>query len=63
MGGLKSEDRNSLTKEIWEWYIESNLWISAAHKPGCNNVEANLYSREPGMIQNGNSILLSLKIS
>ena len=35
----KSEDGNSLAKEIWEWCIERKLWISAAYIPSCNNVE------------------------
>ena len=39
MGWQKSEDCNSLAKEIWEWCIERDLWISAAHIPGCNNGE------------------------
>ena len=43
MRGQKPEDCNSLAKEIWECYIEKN---SAAHILGCNNVEANLYSRK-----------------
>ena len=34
------------TKEIWEWGIQRNLLIWAAHIPGCNNVEVDLYSRE-----------------
>ena len=46
MGGQKSEDCNSLKKEIWEWYIKRNLWISAAYKLDCKNIEADLYSRE-----------------
>ena len=46
MGDQKSEDCNSLAKEIWEWCKERNLWISAAHTPGCNNIEADQYSRE-----------------
>ena len=45
-GGQKSEDCNSIAKEIWEWCIERNLWISTVHIPGCNNVEGDLYSRE-----------------
>ena len=43
MGGQKSEDCNSLKKKIWEWSIERNLWISAAHKLDCKNIEADLY--------------------
>ena len=46
MGGQKFEDCNSLKKEVCKWCIERNLWISAAHIPDCNNLEADLYSRE-----------------
>ena len=46
MEGKKSEDCNSLAKEIWVLCIEMNLWISAAHIPGWNNEEADLYSLE-----------------
>ena len=46
MGRQKPEDCNSLAKETWEWCIERNLWISTAHILGCNNVEADLFSRE-----------------
>jgi hypothetical protein len=37
MGGIKSEDLNSLSKDIWNWCCDTNIWLSAAHNPGkCN---------------------------
>ena len=37
MGGIKSEDINSLSKDIWNWCSDTNIWLSAAHIPGkCN---------------------------
>ena len=46
MGGQKSVECNKLAKEIWEWCISRDLWISAAHIPGLQNVEADAYSRK-----------------
>lgn len=45
MGGTKSVLCNGLTKQIWLWCIERNIWISAAHVPGILN-EADKISRE-----------------
>jgi hypothetical protein len=40
MGGIKSEDLNSLSKDIWNWCCDKNIWLSAAHIPGkCNPVD------------------------
>jgi hypothetical protein len=37
MDGIKSEDLNSLSKDIWNWRCDKNIWLSAAHIPGkCN---------------------------
>lgn len=33
-------------REIWQWCIDRDLWISAAHIPGKLNVEADLKSRQ-----------------
>lgn len=46
MGGCKSVDCNLITREIWEWAIEHNIWISAAHIPGIDNIEADHLSRD-----------------
>ena len=34
MAGCRSLECNSLTKEIWDWAIDRNIWLSAAHIPG-----------------------------
>jgi dihydroxyacetone kinase len=40
MGGIKSEDLNSLSKDIWNWCCDKNIWLSAAHIPGkCNSAD------------------------
>ncbi len=44
MGTSHSNDCNSLGKEIWEWCIRRNIWISAAHIPGIANTEADFES-------------------
>lgn len=35
MGGCKSPQCNDVTKEIWKWAMARNIWLSAAHIPGC----------------------------
>ena len=45
MGTSHSDDCNILGKEIWEWCIERNIRISAAHIPGIANTEADYESR------------------
>ena len=45
MGTSHSTPLIALCKQIWEWYISRNLWISAAHIPGKANTEADLESR------------------
>ena len=45
MGGIKSELMNDLTKSIWSWCSDRNIWISAAHIPGKSN-PADIASRK-----------------
>ena len=45
MGGCKSVRCNELTKEIWNWAISRNIWLSAAHIPGAKNSDADFQSR------------------
>lgn len=45
MGTSHSELLNTLNKEIWEWCIQRNVWISAAHIPGKQNLIADFESR------------------
>ena len=45
MGTSHSELCNSVTKSIWDFCTERNIWISAAYIPGKANVEADEESR------------------
>lgn len=37
---IKFELSNNIAKELWIWCIYQKLWISAAHIPGTQNIEA-----------------------
>ena len=39
-GGSKSPDCNSVARQIWDYCVERNIWLSASHLPGCENTEA-----------------------
>ena len=45
MGTSHSAPCNGLEKEIWEWCIDRNIWLSAAHIPGVLNIKADFESR------------------
>lgn len=45
MGTSKSNIRNALTKSIWLWCCERNIWLTAVHIPGVDNVVADQQSR------------------
>ena len=45
MGTSHSVLCNQLTFSIWDWCIENNIWISAAHIPGKDNSRADAESR------------------
>ena len=45
MGGVKSHKCNELVKELWQWCQDNDIWVSAAHIPGHENVEADYESR------------------
>lgn len=45
MGGCKSPQCDTLAKEIWEWCINKNIWVSATFLPGKHNVVADRCSR------------------
>ena len=38
MGGVRSSSCNDIAKIIWAWCIEKNIWISAEHIPGSENM-------------------------
>jgi len=42
MGGSKSPLLNTLAKEIWNWCIERDIWVSAVHIAGKLHTGANI---------------------
>ena len=45
IGTSHSDPYNSVVKVIWDWCIARQIWISAAHIPGKNNLIAYFESR------------------
>ena len=45
MGGSRSRSCNKVAKEIWLWCLDREIWISATHLPGVENVIADRLSR------------------
>jgi len=45
MGGSHSHQCNAIAREIWNWAIENNNWLSVCHLPGVLNVVADRESR------------------
>ena len=45
MGGIKSIPCNDMATIIWEWCIQRNIWLSAIHIPGSDNIQADKESR------------------
>lgn len=48
MGG-KSHLRHELTRKIWLWCIDRNIWLAVNHVPGAKNVIADELSRKLSM--------------
>ena len=44
-GGCKARSCNTMTKEIWGWYIERRIWLSASHIASVDNTRADGESR------------------
>ena len=42
----KSPSCNEITKQIWDYAIFRDLWLTVAHCPGVENMEADVASRE-----------------
>ena len=40
VGDTHSRECNTIAKEIWQWCIDKQIWLTAAHVPGTKNVEA-----------------------
>jgi len=45
MGGSKSLELDQLAKDLWEWSISREIWVSAVHIPGISNVDADEQSQ------------------
>lgn len=45
MGTSHSPKLNKLTKDIWDWCIKHDIWLTMARIPGCENVKADKESR------------------
>ena len=45
MGGSNSLHCNALTRDMWLWCIDKGIWLSAAHLPGSQNIQADRASR------------------
>lgn len=45
MGGSHSLVCNDIAQDIWAWCLHRNIWLSAAHLPGSQNVAADKASR------------------
>ena len=46
MGGSHSKPCNDLAMQLWLWCIERNIWVTASHVPGVDNIIADKASRE-----------------
>ena len=46
MGTSHSANCNKLAKSIWDWCVTRNIWLSAIHIPGIENVTADKESRK-----------------
>ena len=64
MGGIRSDLCDDIAFDIWQWAAEQQLWISAAHIPGSENVIADKNSRMFGNLRRtcSNRLLLHLVI-
>lgn len=45
-GSVRSIKCNNLTRQIWDWALEHDVWLSAAHVPGVDNEIADQESRK-----------------
>ena len=45
-GNTRSQERDSVTKEIWQWVSDSSVWLSATHLTEIRNAEADFESRK-----------------
>ena len=59
MGINHSDDRNAISKQIWEWCIAKKRWLNASYIPAKHNVTADVESRRK---QNGSKWMINEKI-
>ena len=45
MGGCKSRELNQISKRLWTWCLEHDIWPVACHIPGTSNGDADFLSR------------------
>ena len=45
-GKRRSQECDSVTKEIWQWVSDSSVWLSATHLPGIRNTEADFEAQK-----------------
>lgn len=45
MGGTHSSECNTVAREIWLWCMSKGIWLTSAHIPGRENIEADRESR------------------
>ena len=46
MGTSHSKTQNDLTRKIWEWWTDNNMWLTTSHIPGKENTLADAESRK-----------------
>ena len=46
MGTSHSKKRNDLTRTLWEWCLDNNMWLITSHIPAKENTLANEESRK-----------------
>ena len=44
-GGTHSRECNTIAEDIWQWCIDQQIWLTAAHIPGTKNGGADRESR------------------
>jgi hypothetical protein len=45
MGGSRSPDCNRIARDLWQWALSKDIWITPCHLPGTMNVVADRESR------------------
>ena len=48
IGTSHSKKQNDLTRTLWEWYLDNNMWLTTSHIPGKENTLADEESKKSG---------------